>query len=248
MPVTDDIMARARRSDRRAIEEVLDDSYPAVHRIAYALTGQAKLANRLIRRVLRRAARLMPTWRQGITPENWFYHHMLLTAREAAAHVPGADQDLLVTSSPSDAPEYVAFIRALRGLPRQQMEAFILHYGEKLNSRLLGVAMDCSSNAAATHLSAATEALQSINRQQFGALSAALERAYKTLTPPETLVHAAVRHETGSLLWRKRLKRLVRRVVLLVILAVAGYLVWQRHAVLLHWFEVLRARAAGQRM
>jgi DNA-directed RNA polymerase specialized sigma24 family protein len=246
MPISDDIMKRARRSDRRAIEAILADSYPAMHRMAYALTGDPKLAQRVVRLVLRRAVRLMPRWRKGITPENWFYHQMLLSAREASSKV-SPDRDVLITAGPTGQPAYVAFICALRGLPQQQMEAFVLNHGEQLNPRLLGVAMDCSTIAASTHLAAGMQALQGIAIDSFPALVSTFERAYHTLTPPQTIVRSATTQQTGSVIWQIRLRRLIRRMVWLVVLASIGYAVWRWHPILLHWFEAVRSAAQTQK-
>jgi DNA-directed RNA polymerase specialized sigma24 family protein len=240
-------MAQARRADRSAVEAILTESFPAVHRIAHALTGKPRTATAVCRHVLRRAVRVMPRWRRGITPENWFYHHTLLVAREAAAQVaPPPEGDLLVAAAPGERPAYVAFVRALRGLPRQQMEAFVLNHGEKLNSRLLGVAMDCSASAAATHLVAATDALRTIAGDSYEEMVPALERAYRALTPPETIVRTTVARQVSAGLRARRLRRMIRWTITLALLAAIGYAVWRWHALLLQWFEILRSRATTQ--
>ncbi len=132
--------------------------------MARALTGDAAEAERVVDFVLSRGAVLLPAWRRGTMTQNWFYHHTLLAARERAAAkpAPAPKEDLLVADAADAGPEYVAFVRAVRGLPGQQCEAFILHQGEKLNSRFLGVTMDCSSAAAENHLNAANAALAAI--------------------------------------------------------------------------------------
>lgn len=228
------------------MEAVLAGSYPAVHRMALALTGEQRLAQRVIRYVLRRAVRVMPRWRKGITPENWFYHHTLLVAREASAGAAPGDRDLLVIAGPVAHTPYVAFVRALRGLPRQQMEAFILHHGEKLNARLLGVAMDCSAAAAGTHLNAATELLKTMSVESFPSLTAALERAYTTLTPPETVIRTAVAQQTGAALLALRARRALRLAVWACVLLLGGWAVWHWHSLLLQWFEAARSKAQTQ--
>lgn len=238
-------MARARRSDRSAIETILTGSFPAVHRMTHALSGNTRTATLVERHVLQRAIRVMPRWRKGITPENWFYHHALLVSREAAKRAPPPpDRDLLVTSGEERA--YVAFVRALRGLPRQQMEAFLLNHGEKLNSRLLGVAMDCSAGAAATHLVAATDALRTISGESFNAVVPALERAYAALTPPETVVRTTVAQQVSAGLWSVRLRRWFRRAAILALFCALVYVVWRWHAILIQWLQVLRSRATTQ--
>jgi len=241
--VADETLAQVRKSDRQAVEAILNDCYPTVHRMACALTGQAAVAQRVTRAVLRQCIRVMPSWRKGTIAENWFYHHTLLASREAATHPPPAKQDLLVAAGPTDAPAYVAFIRALRELPRQQTEAFLLNQCEKLNPRLLGVAMDCSTQAATAHLLAATQAMRTIAGEQFSDLTAALDKAYAALTPAETVVHGTVRQQVSSVLWRRRLRRLVRRVVLLAVLTGLAYLAWRHQDLLRHWYDLIKSKA-----
>src|SRR5215208_3098261 len=186
MPVSEAMLARAQEGDSAAMEAVLTESYPCISRIARAVSGDERAADRVVDLVLERSLRVLPTWRQGVIPENWFYHHTLLTAREFAAdHRADPRRDPLVTHAGPAAndPGYVAFVRALRGLPEQQAEAFLLNHGEMLNERLLGVAMDCSATAAEKHLAAATVAMAAIAGPNLGAYTAALHRAYSALTP-----------------------------------------------------------------
>lgn len=212
-----------------------------MHRIAHGLTGDAALAARIVRFVLRRGVQVMPRWRQGIVPENWFHHHTVLTIRRVRGVPPLPERDLLVTAGPTGRPEYVAFIRALRRLHGQQAEAFILHHGERFNSRLMGVAMDCSTQAAASHLNAATNELRAIAGDEFPALTAALTRAYASLTPPETSVRTSVHGQVGRIIWRERVARMVRRLVWLLILAALVLVGWRERDRLLHWFHLIRS-------
>lgn len=225
------------------MEAILNECYPAVHRMACALTGQAAVAQRVTREVLRQCLRVMPQWRKGTIVENWFYHHTLLATREVAANRPPPDRDLLVTAGPAKGPAYVAFVRALRELPRQQTEAFVMNHGEKLNARLLGVAMDCSTQAATAHLAAATQSLEAIAGEQFADLTPVLEKAYSALTPAEAVVRGTVQKQVSWALWRKRLRRLVRRLLLLVVLVGLAYLAWRRQDVLRHWYDLVKSHA-----
>src|SRR5436305_11606455 len=109
MPVSDEVFARARQGERGAVEALLLESFPPVYRIAHALTGRAATASRVIRLLLRRIVRVLPSWRQGISPENWCYHHTVLTAREVQIKPPDAEHDLLVTAGNANEPAYVAF-------------------------------------------------------------------------------------------------------------------------------------------
>ena len=239
----DDILARVRRLDRAAVEQILTSSYPSVHRMAHALAGTPAAGARVARRVLRQGLRVMPGWRKGIIPENWFYHHTLLTARELSPHPPAQSSDVLLLAGPPDDPAYAAFVRGLRGLGRQQMEAFVLHHGERLNARLLGVAMDSSTGAAANHLSAADDAMRTLAGADFGDRVARLSAAYAALTPPETAVRGTARREAASAIWARRVRRLIRRLFILALLAGLAYAGWRWRDLLLQWYHAARDHA-----
>jgi DNA-directed RNA polymerase specialized sigma24 family protein len=250
VPVDEEILDRAREGDREAIESVITACYPAVHRIAHALTGEPKIAGRITRFVLRRAVAAIRRWRRGIIAENWFCHYTVLTSRVVTHRPPPAEQDLLITAGPSTEPAYAAFVRAVRALPVQQMEAFLLNLGEKLNERLLGVAMDLSTQAAGAHLAAAMTALQGIAGDQFDSARNALQTAYMSLTPPETIVRSASKQEVRSIFWRRLLRRAVRRLIWLTILAAIALAAWHwrafLHALLLEWWTAIKARAQSK--
>jgi DNA-directed RNA polymerase specialized sigma24 family protein len=228
MNVTEDVLLRARKFDRRAMEQLVSDAYPSVYRMAHALTGKTGAARQVLHDVLRRSLRVLENWRVGSVPENWFYHHTLLTARELSRTAPEPRQDLLVAAGGEAAhdPFYVGFVKALRGLPRQQAEAFILHHGEKLNDRLLGVAMDCSTGAAHTHLEAARRTLAAASGPGIDVLTATLERAYQALTPPPAAVAPVARRYVRHRLRPRRLRRLVR-LVILGTAVVGAYYAWR---------------------
>lgn len=230
MPITDDILARARKLDSRAAEQVAASSYPSTIRIARALTGREKVAAAVAERVLRQSVQFMPKWSAGTVPENWYYHHTVLTARQAVQRTgppATAQDDLLATAAgPADIP-YAAFIRALRGLPVQQAEAFILNHGERLNERLLGVAMDCSAVAAANHLRAADGALAAVAGPDFEAMNTLLSKNYAALTPPEPAVKAEIRSAVSAVLWPRRVKRIVVWLLVTCVLAAAAYAAWR---------------------
>lgn len=240
MPVTEETLARAQRYDRSAAEAVLAESYPAVYRMARGLTGREGAARQVVADVLGRSLRVLPSWRKGMTPENWFYHHTVLTARAAAGAPPAAREDLLTAGIPDAGAEYVAFINALRKLPPQQREAFVLHFGERLNDRLLGVAMDCSTSAARTHLQAATETLNDITGGRVGEAGAQLGRAYTRLGPSEQAVLPYVRGRVRAALWRVRVRRFIRRVILLAILGGLAWAGWHWRAQLVEWVHTFR--------
>jgi len=243
MPIPDDVVRRAQNYDRRAMEQILAEAYPSVYRMAHALTGRPGAARQVLHDVLRRGLRVLPNWRAGSIPENWFYHHTLLTARALSSILPDPRQDLLVTAAAEAAhdPLYIGFVRAVRNLPRQQAEAIILHHGERLNDRLLGVAMDCSTGAAHTHLAAARQALAAVSGAGVEVLTTTLERAYQSLTPPPAAIAPVARRYVSRTLRPRRLRRLVRLTLLLALLA-AGYFAWRERARWLPWAQQQKSK------
>ena len=132
-------------------------------------------------------------------------------------------------------PAYLAFIAALRKLPAQQREAFLLHHGERLNTRLLGVAMDCSMDAATKHLAAAGATLSTIAGEQVEVMNAVLGQTYRSLSPAEEAVLPYVRQEVRAERWSRRLRRMVRRGVNLAVLATFGWAAWHWRDSLVEW-------------
>lgn len=224
MPVTDDVLVQAQDGDAMAIAAILSVCYPRVCRIARALSPAGADATPVIETVMQRSVRLLPNWRSGATAENWFYHHTLLTAREATAAVRvSAGSDPLQPAGESD-PAYAAFLRALRELPPQQAEAFILHHGERLNPRYLGVAMDCSTKAADVHLRSATERLGRVSGEHAAVHVAHLHKAYIALSPNEAALDEAVRRYVAAAQRRPAPWRLL--VWIIVVAAIIAALAW----------------------
>lgn len=233
MAISDEQLARARAYDSRAAEAIVAASFPAAVRMARGLTGQVDVARRVARRVVQQSLQVMPRWGKGFIPEHWFYHHTLLTARQARQQFggpPDPQTDLLVPPADPRDMGYVAFIRALRQLPPQQLEAMVLNHGERLNDRLLGVAMDCSAGAAANHLNAATDALSLVAGDQLSSHLATLGKTYIALTPAEPQVRAEIGQEVKSVFGARRLRRLVRLTLLLVLVGFAAYAAWRWRA------------------
>jgi DNA-directed RNA polymerase specialized sigma24 family protein len=241
MPVSEELLDRARDLDPVATEALLSDVYPSVRRIALSLVADEVAARAVARRVMDQGLRVLPGWRHGATPENWFYHHTLLAAREAAAARRAASADgrpdpLVARASFAD-PAYAAFVRAVRGLPEQQREAYLLHHGERLNERLLGVAMDCSAAAATNHLQAATDALAAMSGGDHARCTAILAKAYAALAPEPSEAGIVVRPSVRRARRRRLLRGVVRALVALIVIASLGALAWAAW----HWRDVLKS-------
>ena len=247
MIVDPDLLARARKGEHDAVIEVLAAQYPSTHRIAHAIAGRADVGDGVVAYVTKQSFRVVERWEDDEAPQRWFRHHTLLTLRRAARWKPDATSDTLV---PDDAARgdasYVAFIRAIRALPQQQAEAFLLTCGERLDLRNLAVAMDCSTTAASIHLKEADERLRALAGEQFDALVTRLRDAYARLTPSRDLVLARVGTSARRRFWPRLLKRIGKLIVLLLVLGALAWLAWRfGRGIIDYWRGVLtRARVA----
>ncbi len=227
MAISRDILSDARKFRREAMEHVLSECYPVVCRMAYGLSGREDVGRNVVKFVMARGVRQASTWKSEGDPQRWFDHHTILMWRRAARFAPHPLQDVLLTEDDrTHRPGYVAFIRAMRHLPSQQREAFVLHVGEGYDERRLGIAMDCSRDAAGNHLDAARRALREVSGDDFDANVAAIRQAYAALSPQENLVLPAVRHHLNRHLWPRRLKRLVKVIVSLAVVTALAYATW----------------------
>ena len=223
MPTDQETLALARRLDRPAVEAIFAENYSQLVRMAMALSGREDVGAGVVRFAVKQALHALPNWKDTDAPQRWFLHHTILTTRRAAKHQPDATNDTLIADPRTASPEYVAFIRALRGLPMQQREAFILHHGERLNERWSAVSMDCSVIAATNHLNAATATLMPIAGTNFGAFVEAIARVYKNLTPAEELMVPKLKRTIAHHLWPRRIARLFSWIVILSLIAAIAY-------------------------
>jgi DNA-directed RNA polymerase specialized sigma24 family protein len=220
--VDPDVLARARNEDREAVIEVLAAQYPSTYRIAHAISGRADVGDGVVAYVTKQSFRVVEKWEDEEAPQRWFRHHALLTLRRASKWEPEAASDTLVPDDARGDANYVAFVRAIRALPQQQVEAFLLTHGERLDLRNLAVAMDCSTTAASVHLGEAEERVRALAGAEFGALVMTLRAAYERLTPSRDLVLSRV-VRLRRRLWPRVLKRIAKLVVLLTVLAVLAW-------------------------
>jgi DNA-directed RNA polymerase specialized sigma24 family protein len=217
----DDTLRRAKKFDQSAIESMLAEHYPLVTRLTLALTGRQDTGTGIINYLMRRSLQQMARWEHADDATRWFSHHTILSARRATGHKAEAKHDTL--RGPSPQPKYTAFLRALRELPQQQVEAFVLHDCEALDLRSTAVAMDCSTTAASTHLTAARQALQLISGEDYPVLAAAFRRTYEGLAPAEELRLPSVRKHVRRHLWPKRIRRIIILVVVVATIGAAAY-------------------------
>lgn len=225
--VTEKLVRRAAAGKPSAVAEVAGLFYPSVVRSSVGLTGRDDLGQQVARTVLRRSVHAMRNWQDEHAPERWYRHHTTIEVRHALAHNIGTRRDALLAEGADQ--HAVAFLAAVRKLPHQQREAFLLHHAEKLGPRSLAVSMDCSVEAASNHLHAADKALRLL-APDFEAQVDRLIAAWAKLTPPPPQAVKYVDRQTRRALFPRRVRRLLEWVVFLAFLAglgVGGYYLWR---------------------
>jgi DNA-directed RNA polymerase specialized sigma24 family protein len=226
VPLTDELVFLANAFDIRAVEDVLTDVRPAVHRLAVALTGNERLGGLLARRTLQQSLRFVQTWRDAADVQRWFYHHTILATRPYADRPPPPDRDALLPPALAGSPRAVAFVKALRGLSPQQREAYLLTHGEQLPPRPMATAMDFSLDASATHLAHAARTLRAIAADDYPALELAIATRYAELTPTGAETLSLVRKTIRRHVWPRRLKVFFAATLLIALLAGIAWVVW----------------------
>lgn len=205
MELAEQDIQQAARGDKAAIERVLRTCYPTVRRMAYGLTGEHAGGRRVVREVMLHAVAQVRRWQDAEAVQRWFVHHTVLTARQNTTGNAGRDlrKDTLVGAAADVG--YAAFIRALRQLPLQQKEAFLLHVGEDWWGRDLGIAMDSATGAADMHLRSAENVLRPLGGNAYAELVERLAAAYQALTPPEQETRLEIQHAVRTRWWPRLL-------------------------------------------
>jgi DNA-directed RNA polymerase specialized sigma24 family protein len=227
MPLTSELLERAKKGKRAAVEAVVSEHYPRVQRVAYALSGQEAAGRSIVRQVVRRSASAIRTWDHPTDAPRWFLHHTVLASRQKGGCHLDLASDPLICGVATNSAYYPAFIRALRALPMQQREAYLLHHGERLDVRGLSIAMDCSQEAAANHLREATAALAAYGGDFFPAFTAHLTQTYDRLSPPDELIVPAVQASLRRRISARLVFEWTATTLKLLVIGVVGFLIWK---------------------
>jgi DNA-directed RNA polymerase specialized sigma24 family protein len=225
--VPPEVLRSARRLRAQGVESLLGACYPQVYRMAHGLCGRVDTGHKATRTIVHQAMRVLPTWSRDNSVERWFPHHTVLVCRRYARRQPKPERDVLVSLAETDDPTYIAFVAALRSLPVQQKEAFLLHHGEDLDPRELAIAMDCSVQAARYHLDGAVRSLIEAKCGDMGELTRMMVRAYKRLTPHESVLLPAIQRHMRRDYWPQRIVRMVRRYLNVIVWLVSAYGIWR---------------------
>ena len=114
----------------------------------------------------------------------------------------------------------------------QQREAYLLHHAEHLAMRQVAIAMDCSMDAAATHLIAARAALKNVAGADYERFSKQASNAYSKLTPTGDVELPAIEKRIRRFTWPRRIWRVVSPILALAILAALIWGAWRLYRLL----------------
>jgi DNA-directed RNA polymerase specialized sigma24 family protein len=222
--INENLLERARKGDKCAIEQVIHQLTPALVRMSMGLTGREDVARGVLRFIFLKGATQFAGWSDTSAPARWFYHHTLLTARRAENQAVDPKTDPLGKKLEKDFP-YQALLRAVRQLPRQQAEAILLRYGENLDLRPLAITMDCSTTAASVHLDSAMDTLNAMTGGKASSLLATLHDQFQSLTLPSDEIMTLSRHCVHQALRPSWVKTLVKLGILafLIIVVIWAY-------------------------
>ncbi len=221
----EDLVHNASSGQSEALSAVLCALYPSVSRIAIAISGSTERGLQLVKELIDQSLSAAPKWQDGLAPWRWFLHHLILNLRQRPGK-PSAVDPLLQFAAGKELP-YNAFLRAMRKLPPQQVEAFILRHGENLDERKLAIAMDCSTTAAANHLAAANQSLRLVASESFNERLEEFKTAYQNLSPDLQAVQLYISTRVRNFVVpRQTIRWTLRIFVLLLILAIA-YFAWR---------------------
>lgn len=228
MAITLATIVLARKYRIGAVEQILSECYPRVHRMAHGLCGRSDVGRRVVKQVMKASLRQMPTWGTEGEPERWFDHHTILLWRRVSAYPPQGRDDVLVSGAADATPSYLAFVRSLRQLPVQQREAFLLHVGEDYDIRRIGIAMDCSREAAGNHLAAATAALEAMcgGKQEVRTYTQTIRGAWRAEDVRPQIVLPALRRSVRRHVWGRRVRRGIKLLLVLIIVALIAWVFW----------------------
>jgi hypothetical protein len=205
------------------LEKILPRVFPRVYRVALSLCQNRDVGLAVVRKVVGQSGVVFDRWDTDEEADRWFLRYTVLCSRGRAS---GGPQDDALFAATDEA-VWKGIILAIRHLPMQQREAFLLHHGEGLELRQLATAMDCSSSAAGNHLAAAENSLQPIAGDRLVDFMAGLPGLIKELSPSPQMLEV----EVNQVIRKRRRVRWIRRWILAPLkwmLAVgAGWVVWK---------------------
>jgi RNA polymerase sigma-70 factor (ECF subfamily) len=140
-----------------AFDDLYRDEYPSVFRAVYVLSGNRAVAEDAAQEAF---ARALERWNR-LREVPWVRGWITTTALNAARRSLRRRRDSAVSPSGGvDLEEWIDLWQGIRGLPRRQQEAVLLHYAADLPLTEVAGAMKCAEGTVKAHLAKAREALR----------------------------------------------------------------------------------------
>jgi RNA polymerase sigma-70 factor (ECF subfamily) len=139
-------------ADEAAFRELYAEAFPTVYRVAYRFAGRREPAEDATQEAF---ARAFERWgRLGGEPwvVGWIVTTALNVVRRSARRTAGEFQDTGEDASSDNVESAVDLWRAIRGLPRRQAQAIVLHYVVDLPVAQVADVMGCREGTAKAHL------------------------------------------------------------------------------------------------
>jgi len=220
--ITDEELLTAQAGNDESLRRLFGQAVPPCVLIANSLAGRKDVADRVSTELVRRAADQIDRWRDADEASRWFMHQTIQLVRQFRKPLVPEQDVLLIGIGGPDVAEYRAMILALRKLPEQQQEAFILTHAQRWNTRLCAVAMDCSTTAVETHLAEATRQVQPLAGKHFQSLTGFLHQVHKSLPVAMPARPAMIATRMKA---RRSMRAIVRAFGWLMILSLIGAIV-----------------------
>lgn len=179
--ITDDDIAAACDGNTGAIERVYAQALEPCARVATSVSGRPDVAHNVLRELVRRSTKQFEKWSYADEASRWFMHHTIILLREHRKPLTPRDDMLLKDIGGPDVVQYVAMVNAIRKLPDQQQEAFLLTHAQRWNTRLCAIAMDCSNTAVESHLVEANRQIQPLLGEHASALLGFLNKVHLSI-------------------------------------------------------------------
>lgn len=243
MDIDESVFVAARLGRRRAVIDVISSYVPEAFAVAALITGSFESGRQAIHRLTVASMKQLPTWTDADEGRRWFRHQAVLVARQLGTS--GTDDaQIFIRPDRVPSPRLAAFIRAVRSLPQQQQESFLLQHGLDFDPRERGVAMDCSTTAAQAHLREAERQLAPLLGEDYDPMRAGLrDGATRLLDVQDPRGFVARRYRRSFRRGRDALLAL-----LLVLTAAAGvaWLGWSFRSELREMIESVTAPSSTQ--
>jgi len=179
--ITEMDLAAARSGHAAAVARLFREATEPCARIITTIVGRRDVAAAVVKELHVRAARQIEKWSTVEEASRWFMHHTIILIREYRKPIDSSNDVLLHEVGGPDVVQYQALVGAIRKLPDQQQEAFLLTYAHRWNVRYCSIAMDCSTKAVETHLTEARRQVQPLCGESFDALTGFLHQVHKSI-------------------------------------------------------------------